>query len=212
MDFTYNEEEALQGGAGGYISQTGAYKGKITGAKWAVAQSGAEAIELSFESDNGEKADYLSIYYKGKDGNAIEFGRNLIQAVMGCAGVTKLSQVPNPNGYGFIAPELVGRPVGLFLQKVLYTKQDGSDGFKFQVITPFSAKSGLTLAEHKNGEPAKRVPYLVQTMRDKDEREKPKRGRPPKLTKSASDQPKNHEVMTADEMRDVQQFNDDCPF
>lgn len=175
MDFTYNENEALQGGATGYITQTGAYVGKITMAKWTVSALGAEALELSFETENGEKCDYLSIYYRGKDGKPIDFGRNMIQSLMGCTGVKKLSRQPSEQA--LIAPELIGKSIGLFLQKHLYTKQDGNDGFYFKVVQAYSAKSGLTLSEFKNNEPAKRIPYLVSTMKDKDEREKPKRTR-----------------------------------
>ncbi|KAE9535314.1 hypothetical protein ACWIUH_06690 [Ursidibacter arcticus] len=205
MDFSYNENEALQGGASGYITQTGAYVVKITMAKWTVSQSGAEALELSIETENSEKLDYLSIYYRGKDGNVIDFGRNMIQSLMGCTGVKKLSRQPTENA--LIAPELIGKSVGLCLQKHLYTKQDGSDGFYFKIIQVYSAKSGLTLSEHKNNEPAKRVAYLISTMKDKDEREKPKR------TKQSK--PKN-ETNQANEataqLYGKYDFDDDVPF
>ncbi len=174
-------------------------------AKWTVSQQGAEALELSFEADSGEKADYLSIYYKGKDGNVIDFGRNMIQGIMGCTGVRNLSR--QTTEYALIAPELIGRSVGLFLQKEIYTKQDGSDGFRFQVVTPFSAKSGLTLSEHKNNEPAKRIPYLISSMKDKDLRDKPKRGRPAKVKEGSN------AVMNANEqLYSPDPFDDDVPF
>lgn len=203
MNFSYDENEALQGGASGYITETGAYVGKITAAKWVEAQSGAKALELSFESEGGERANYLSLYYLDKVGKEVDFQMKLIQAIMGCCGVKNITHQPSENG--LICPELIGRPIGLFLQKVLYTKQDGSDGFRFQIVTPYSAKSGKTLAEGKNGDEPKRVAHLSATVKDKDEREKPKRGRPKKTEEAAKEA--LYSPPTADNM-----FNDDVPF
>lgn len=210
MNFSYDENKALQGGVGAFVNRTGAYKGKITLAKWTRSQLGAEALELSFESDQGEKVDYLTIYYQGKDGKSIDFGVNLIQAIMGCTGVKNLSRLPTEQA--LLCPELQLKPIGLFLQKVLYTKQDGSDGYRFQVITPFSPKSGKTLSEYRNNEDAKRVPDLIATMKDKDEREKPKRGRPPKA--KTEQKATYSDVMTEEEAKEALYDTpfDDIPF
>lgn len=202
MDFTYDEKQALQGGMGAFVENTGAYKGKIIFAEWISTSAGAEALKLTFETDQGERADYLNIYYQGKDGLPIDFGVKMIQAVMGVTGVRKLSRLASDSA--LICPELNSKPIGLFLQKVLYTKQDGSDGYRFQIIVPFSPKSEKTLAEFKNGEDAKRIVHLSQTMRDKDEREKPKRGRPPK---------KENAVTTVQQDDPLSAFHDDeIPF
>lgn len=205
MNFSYDENAAMQGGLSEYISETGAYVGRITKAKWVTAQSGAEALELSFETEQGEQANYLSLYYLDKSGKAVDFQVNLIQAIMGCCGVKNLSRQTSENG--LICPELLGRPIGLFLQKVLYTKQDGLDGFRLSIVTPYSAKSGKTLSEGKNGEEPKRIAHLTATMKDKDEREKPKRGRPMKA--------KNDELEKAALYKTEQTytpFDDDIPF
>lgn len=168
--FTYNHEQALKAGQSSFINETGAYVGKITLAKWTQSQSGAKALELSFEDENGAKADYLSIYYINKQGEPLSYGHNMIQAIMGCTGAKQLTQ--SAYNEGFIAPELTNKRIGLMLQKVLRLKQDGSETHSFQIICPFSANSRKTLAEHAENKPAERIDWLVANTKDKDERAK----------------------------------------
>lgn len=168
--FTYNQEQAVKAGQANYITETGAYVGKITLAKWVTSQGGAKALELSFEDENGLKSDYLSIWYAKKDGEPLQSGNNMIQAIMGCTGVKSLTSSPyNDN---LIAPELTNKPIGLMLQKVLRLKQDGSETHSFQILCPFGASSGKTLAEHLEGKPAERINWLAFNTKDKDERGK----------------------------------------
>lgn len=168
--FNYDPNSAAKGGASGFIDATGAYTGKITIAKWVQTQNGAKALELSFTDDQGAKADYLSMYYSSRSGEPIAMGQNLIQAVMGCAGVKQLTATAY-NG-NLIAPELTNKRIGLFLQKVLRLKQNGSETHSFSIITPFDATTGKTVIEQLNNRPAERISQLVATMKDKDERAK----------------------------------------
>lgn len=168
--FTYNEEQAVKGGQPAFITETGAYVGKILAAKYTKSQGGAQAIEFSIETDDGQLGNYLSVYYKGKDGNDLASGVNMIQAIMGVTGVKELSV--RRQGNDDIAPELTNKRIGLFLQKELTTKQDGSDSYRFSITCPFSATSGKTLAEHLAGEEPKRIQWLVEHAKDKDNRAK----------------------------------------
>lgn len=167
--FAYNQELAMKGGQSLFISETGAYVGKISQAKWSTTKNGAKSLEISFETDDGMKSDYLSVFYFGKNGD-IASGHNMIQAIMGCTGAKNLTAVNQ--GQDVIAPELIGKRVGLMLQKVLYTKQDGQDGYRFQILCPFSAASRKTVSEHLHNQPAERIDYLVAHTKDKDERDK----------------------------------------
>lgn len=168
--FTYNQDQAIKAGQANYIAETGAYIGKITLAKWVTSQGGAKALELSFEDENGLKTDYLSIWYTKKDGEPLQGGVNMIQAIMGCVGVKSLtSSAYNDN---LVAPELTEKRIGLMLQKVLRLKQDGSETHSFQILCPFSAGSRKTLAEHVGNKPAERIDWLVANTKDKDERAK----------------------------------------
>ncbi|WP_242649521.1 hypothetical protein [Rodentibacter pneumotropicus] len=168
--FTYNEEQAVKGGQSNFISETGAYIGKIIAAKYTKSQGGAQAIEFSIETDDGQLGNYLSVYYKAKDGNDLASGVNMIQAIMGVTGVTELTV--KRQGDDDIAPELTNRRIGLFLQKELITKNDGSDSYRLQITCPFSPASRKTLAEHLNGEEPKRIQWLLEHTQDKDSRAK----------------------------------------
>lgn len=168
--FTYNEEQAMKAGNAQFINETGAYLCKIITAEYVQSQSGALSLELSIETQEGLKGNYLSIYYQGKDGQVLQNGHNMIQAIMGCTGVQAISQSFN-NGKTF-APELTGKYIGLMLQKVLRLKQDGSETYSFQILCPFIAKSRKTLLEHKENKPAERIDWLVTHTKDRDERAK----------------------------------------
>lgn len=168
--FTYNQDQAVKAGQANYIAETGAYIGKIILAKWVTSQGGAKALELSFEDENGLKSDYLSIWYTKKDGEPLQSGNNMIQAIMGCTGVKNLTS--SPYNDSLVAPELTDKRIGLMLQKVLRLKQDGSETHGFQILCPFSANSRKTLAEHVANKPAERIDWLIAHTKDKDERAK----------------------------------------
>lgn len=168
--FTYNQDQAVKAGQAAFITETGAYVGKITLAKWITSQGGAKALELAFEDENGLKSDYLAIYYTKRDGEALPSGSNMIQAIMGCTGVKVLTSAPYQDH--LIAPELTNKPIGLMLQKTLRLKQDGSETYSFSVICPFGSKSRKTLSEALENKPAERIDWLVEHTKDKDERAK----------------------------------------
>ena len=167
--FQYNQEKARLAGESGFISQTGAYVGKITSAKWTKAKgSYAAALELSFEDINGLKANFLSLWHTKSDGQPNPFAQQHIQAIMGLTGVQQLTAVPQ--GEEYICSELLNKPIGFILQKILFTKQDGSDGFKFEIVVSSHAQTGQTLKEKIEGKAAERVRKLMETLKDKDER------------------------------------------
>lgn len=155
----YNQEAALEVGAGGFIQESGFYGGgKIVESKFVTAGNGAQGVELSFESADGLKANYLTIYYRKADGTDNKYGLNLINAIMG---VTKTPQMQS-------GTELSGKPIGLALQKVLYSKKDGSDGYKFEVKIPFVGQTNQTLKEAL--EAAQPTVFGSYEIKDKDER------------------------------------------
>lgn len=167
--FQYNQDMATQAGQGGYVNETGAYNFEITEAKWVVSSNkGTFGMELSVESDQGLKANYLSIWYAKSDNSPIAMGQNMVQAIMGCAGVQQLSSMTK-NDYT-VAPELQGKNIGLVLQKILKTKQDGSDTHSFDIKMPFISQSGQTIQERNTGSQAEAVANMTSWLKDKDER------------------------------------------
>ncbi|WP_213993821.1 hypothetical protein [Sodalis sp. dw_96] len=178
MNFVWNPEGAemaKKAGAASGISETGAYEGVITAAIYTFGRDGSksQALELSFDS-NGLKANYLRINFIGKDGQST-FGAGLVYALMFAAGVKKLepAQVQGEQGPEWHCPSLVNKKVGLFLQKVLYTKTtDGSDGYRFEIRNVFQPGTRKTYAEYSENAPAEDIAALELSMKDKDDRQR----------------------------------------
>ncbi|HCT3688832.1 TPA: hypothetical protein OTU24_002264 [Enterobacter hormaechei] len=175
MTFMWNNETAemaKKAGATGGISETGAYEGEIVSAVYTFGKDGSQsqALELSLDS-NGLKANFLRINFLGKDGQQT-FGMGLVSALMWVAQVKQAQpqQVQSQNGIEWHCPALVGKKVGLFLQKVLYTKNDSGDGYKFEVRHVFQPGTRKTYAEHAENAPAEAIAALELSMKDKDER------------------------------------------
>ncbi|CDM90433.1 hypothetical protein [Xenorhabdus bovienii] len=167
--FTYDQESAMSAGQGGFINESGAYVITINEAKLTTAQSGAEFIEFSGETDDGRKVSYLSICCKKKDGSVNAFGHSMIQAIMGCCGLRQItSHMVSVNN--LIAPEFTGKRVGLVLQKILRTKTNGSDTYGMDIRIPFYADTRQTIAEKVEGKPATTVDKVIANLKDKDDR------------------------------------------
>lgn len=173
MGFTYNQDAAMK--AGGTAKESGSYIGHIKSADYKRAKSGSSGLELSFETKDGSEFNYLTMWYQKQDGSEIKGGSSMISAIMGLCNVHQLSekqvgidqQTQQPI---FTAPELIGKDIGLLLQKAWYTKGDGSDGYKFEIRLPFNAKTKQTLKEQLSNAPAEMVERTESTMVDKDER------------------------------------------
>lgn len=168
--FTLDQNAATKAGGGEYISETGYYFGQIDSAEYVVAGTGTFGLELSISTDGG-KANYLTMYYAKSDNTTINGGSNMIQAIMaltGCQNLTMMQQ-NTPQGVVNIAPELTGKQIGFVLQKVLYTKSDGSEGHKFQIVTVANQQK-QTAKEMFEQKQAAKVDLILSTLKDKDER------------------------------------------
>jgi len=135
------------------------------------SSGGAKAIEFSGEADDGRKVQYLSVYVSKKDGTDNTFGVNMIHAIMGCTGVAQLTNHMKAAGQ-YVAPEFAGKKVGLVLQKVLRSKNDGSDTYGLEIRMPFIAQTHQTLLEKSEGKSPEAVERMVAGLKDKDERRK----------------------------------------
>lgn len=170
--FNYDQEQAVQAGVSNYVSDSGAYGGKLLTAEWVVStQKGTKGIELTFETVDSLKANYLTIWYQKATGEQLA-GSKMLNAIMGCCKVTNLTSkaVTFPEGPKYFCPELENKSIGLILQKVLYTKSDLSDGYKFEIRLPFIAQNGKTLAEQLGNKDAVAVNKVLATLTDKDDR------------------------------------------
>lgn len=175
ISFTWDQQSAaaaLKAGSAAGISETGAYEGDITSAVYEFGKDGSQsqALVLSLDAD-GQKANFLRINFLGRDGSQT-FGMGLIAAIMWVAQVknAQAQQRQGQNGPEWFLPALEGKRVGLFLQKLLTTKQDGSDSYKFEVRHVFQPGSRLTYKEFTEKTPAEAIAALERTMKDKDDR------------------------------------------
>lgn len=167
--FQYNQDSALK--AGGTAGQTGAYEGTILSAVYGASEKkNTKYLELTFEADGGEKFSFLTLYYQKADGAEVKGGASMINAIMGLCKVQQLSSRPLAGTNVNEAPELAGKKVGLVFQKVLYTKIDNSDGYKFEIRLPFLPGTRQTLKEAIEQSEAKTVDRMIATLTDKDER------------------------------------------
>jgi len=175
--YTADPAAARQANANNYIDQSGKYIGVFTLAEAVTSKKGTEGIEFSFKSDEGQQANYLTLWTYNERGEAL-YGFKVLSAIMTVMGVSELqpkqAMIKNANGQsrqviGF--PALHNKPVGLVLQKVLYTKNDGKDGYKFNIFAPFNANTELTAKEMLDGATQpKALAGIIASLKDKDER------------------------------------------
>ncbi|MFU2317834.1 hypothetical protein [Rahnella sp. PCH160] len=223
MSFKFDPEAAKKAGNMG-ISENGAYEGVISSAVYTFGKDGSQsqALEISLDS-NGAKANYLRINYLGKDGEPT-FGMGLISALMWSAGIKEAApvKVQGPEGEEWHNQMLVGKSVGLVLQKTLYTKANGGDGYRMEIRQAFKCGTRKTYAEHAENQPAEAVDKMVAGLTDKDDRN-PNAGTNAQRANGAhplanpytsqTNQPKTTGLQNRNTAsQPVQDFDDDIPF
>ncbi|MGP2502311.1 hypothetical protein ACTUSN_13080 [Pantoea ananatis] len=170
--FIFDHESAKASGAGG-PSETGAYTGTIRSAVFTNGRdSQSQSMEFSLDSDVGS-INYLRVSYIGRDGNPLKGGTAMINAIMGLTQTKQLfsTEVQGENGPEYHCKDLEGKPIGFVLQKVLYTKTDGGDGYKFEIRQAFGTKTRKTYKEAMENLPAEAIEKLLSVLTDRDERQ-----------------------------------------
>ena len=166
--FTYNQEQAIQTGGGQWVLESGGYDLKITRAAFTKSQSAnsrAEFLEIDTETRDGAKCNYISICYTKGDGTALDFGHNAIQSLMGCSGARALTVDNNGN-----CAELLGKTFKGILQRVDYSKNNGQDGFKFELKLCANVQTSQTMKEFVEQKPAASFAEYASSVANKDDR------------------------------------------
>lgn len=149
MGFTFNRDAAIKAGTSEYITESGVYVGKLTKAFETAYDSGAVSITFDFVSKDEQKASYLRIFTRKKDGTDA-FGVNHICALMGLLRLTNADPVridDEHTGY----PMFCNKPIGVILQRE--EKEGGKFGFNIlHFLEPSTLK---TFSEFVSGEEAK---------------------------------------------------------
>lgn len=170
--YDLNPNAAREVGTSARITDKGAYVGKFTRAQAVAAKSGAEGIEFTFETDAGQRAEYLSIWTHNKEGKEL-YGRKVLDAIMTCMKVRQIAAEPTPwkgrDGATETIPQfraLLGR-IGLFLVVEEYEKQDGSVVAKMALAIPFEADTKRTASEVLDKGTAQAFDGILASLRDK---------------------------------------------
>jgi hypothetical protein len=174
MNYTLNPEAAKAADTmNGRIEETGKYIGIFTRAEESESTKGTKGIEMSYKSNDGLTADYLSLWTVNADGKEI-YGYKVLMAVMTCMKTKTLTNtVGKVEKYdqdqqkrvvvdAKIYPELMDKPIGLLLQREEYLKKDGRTiGSKMNIVGAFDPETEMTASEILD---RKTKPELLERM------------------------------------------------
>jgi hypothetical protein len=170
------------------ITEAGKYIGTITRAEALKSTNGTLGLGLSFRTDSGQSADYLDIYTHKADGEAL-MGSKTVNALLVCLKLRGAKQgritcdkwdsdararvKVEVAGY----PELMGKRIGLLLQKELGTNNtNGKDTERMTIFGVFSPDTELTASEILDSKVnPERLPQMVQALMARPVRDNRKR-------------------------------------
>lgn len=184
INYEFNEELAQRGDSAASRLDTGPVVGVFKRA-WAVQSenTGTHGVELEFEEPSGGKAT-TTLWTQREDGTPV-FGQSLLQAAMYLMGVKSLKSEPgkiekyDEDAKGRVEvdgdtyPALCNKPIGVVWQKELYSKNNGSDGDRLNIVMFYQPETKLTMTELKERvtKPQK-LEKLLKTLKVKDTRKK----------------------------------------
>jgi hypothetical protein len=186
MNRTYNlqpEQAKAADNIGTRITETGKYIGVFTRAEAIRSKQDTEGVEFAFKSNSGQDADFLTLWTHDSTGKEV-YGLKMLNAVMTCMRVKTITPVAGHvekwDGTArnrvpaTIYPELMGKKIGLLLQREEYEKSGGGIGSKFNIYGCFEADSELMASEifDKATKPEK-LAKVVATLADRPARKKP---------------------------------------
>jgi hypothetical protein len=165
------------------IDQCGAFIGTFKKVNAFLSSKGTEGIHFEFDVPGGGAASF-DCYTRKMDENGNPktlFGLNQVQAMMAILKVRGLQSKPGKvevwedgkkvEADGDVFPDLEGKRIGLVLQKELYDKNNGEDGFRMNLFGVFDAESRLTASEIKErkAQPEK-LERMLRGLKVKDSR------------------------------------------
>lgn len=176
--YTLDPAAAKSAGVGQRITESGKYVGRFTRAEAVKSQKDSEGVEFTFEAADGRTCDFLTCWTYNVDGKEL-YGAKVLNAVMTVCKLKTIApqqgRVPDAQGgtrEAWVFPALLA-PVGLVLQREEYTKNTGAAAFKFNIVLPFEATSGLSAAEilERKTTP-EQIDKIVAALKDKPMQQK----------------------------------------
>lgn len=198
------------------IDHAGKYIGVITRAEALTSKGGTLGLGLSFKADDGATANYLDIYTTRNDGSLLR-GFHLVNALLGCLRLRSVNEgtiqferwdpearrMEKTSASGY--PDLMGKRIGLILQKELATNEKtGEDTKRMVIVSVFEEKTGLTCSEILDGKTmpvdvAKREAWVLANP-VYDRRNKPSPAASPAAGSAMNRQPDRNQAFLDDEI------------
>lgn len=157
MEYTLNTEAAKQAdNKFSRIDASGKYLGVITRAEKVTSDKGTKGIDFSFKSEDGEQADYLSLWTHNKEGKELQ-GFKTLMALMTCLNLKTLEstrgEVEKYNGVSQqrekvsvdLFQTMMNTPIGLLIQ-IEEQEYNNKIQRKTNIYAPFTAE-GFTATE-----------------------------------------------------------------
>lgn len=174
-EMTLDVRAARAVGGASFITTSGAYVGTITAARIYKSKSGAEMLDIDFESNEGERAHIqMCIYDKEKNPT---FQRAIVDSLMTVCRVRSLKaeqrrfkdrQGQEQTGYFFV--DLMNKPIGLLIQagpEEYDVKGEVKTMIRLNLLTPFDAHSRQNAAEILDQGEARAVDARLKNLKDK---------------------------------------------
>lgn len=165
MGLHLNADDARKGDSiSNILRDSGKYVGIITRAEKLLSRNNVEGLGLSLKTDDGRTASFLDVYtVRLSDGEKLR-GYHLVQALLACLklrdveegtieaekwdSMTRAQVRTKMPGY----PALMGKRIGMFLQRELSTNQNtGDDSDRLILIGVFDPQTNLTASEILGG-------------------------------------------------------------
>jgi single-strand DNA-binding protein len=172
--FQYSQDAAVKARESFGITESGAYVGALSAKyKTGTLPSKSAGMEFTLETEAG-KLQFMYVNYQKTNGEVNDGGYNIINAMMGLLKIPTLTS--KQVGEEWFCPEFNAKSIGLVVQKVLTTKSNGGDGYKFEIVMAFSAQSRKTLKEALANAPAQAVDKMLPLLKTKDDRKQGQQG------------------------------------
>lgn len=191
------------------IDTKGKYMGAFTRAEQVTSTKGTKGVDLSFKSNEGATADYLTLWTHNKDGKQLQ-GFNVLMAIMTCLRVKELKAEDGETEKwdstvqqrakvsAKLFKELMNKQIGLLMHMEEYEKTKGGTAWKPMISAPFD-KDGFTASEILS---RAIKPELLDRM-EGSLRDRPLRASPAQAPANTS---------AYDGSGSFNDFDDDCPF
>lgn len=170
--YTLDSKLAKKADGGDYITTTGKYIGRITKAEDVLSTNKTQGIDFSFESQDGAKANYMTLWTVNQNGENLS-GLNALNAIMTCMKVKEISTSPMlvKDHKGERVAQCftqLHKPIGLLLAKEPYDKNDGTEGYKMVIEGVFDPETELTASEilDRKTQPQK-LAQMVARLKDR---------------------------------------------